>query len=578
MPRQKDAQLDTLDLGVAQRQAFGVTYAKPEEHRQHAELVRRGRLRLPPHPTWDGDVTDWTADPFDDRNWQFQHHTLRWLNAVRWAALEGDGQAAALWRSVAGSWAKANVPAKRASSPFAWVDMADGNRAIQLSLGAPLVQEEDDWYVPLLRYHVTWLLDPSHLADKNHALHQHQGLLVAAATLQDRSALAVAHERMVEQFASTFDLQGANDEGAVGYHELNLKWWALAWQRVEAEGLEIPDSVSARLEAGGIALAHMVLPNGTLPQIGDTKRAPVAPGLGTHVDYVATGGAQGSPPEQTAVAYDRGYAISRSGWGHDRPLDQESHLLVRFGEDVRSHSHQDRGSVHIYTRGRIWLTDGGFFSYQTGDPTRNHFLSRQAHNVASLPEVPHEDRAEVALERFSVTETAHDILLRDHGYIDTDLTRRVIFLPGPECWIVWDEATDPMPIQQSWLVDVGVVARRHDRGFELRSGDRSVLMTWLGQTPAFRTHRAKEGDLHGWIATKWKAMRAGTLITATSQKSRMRSVALIGPSAPQEIALVSSYVTSAGLLAATVMRGPRLWSITVDGESITVDEVERDWT
>src|SRR5699024_1755598 len=329
----------------------------------------------------------------------------------RWAALEGDEDAAQEWRRVVRSWGEHNLPANKTSGNFAWKDMADGNRAIQIALGAPLIRPEDSWYIPLLRAHVDWLMDERNIVLKNHALHQHAGLVVAAAALRDRRALETAHGRLSEQFRGTFDAQGANDEGSVGYHEMNLKWWDQTWARIEAEGLAIPQFAAERLDAGRTALAQLAMPNGRLPQIGDTKRGPLAKDLGDHVDFVRTQGETGTAPTETAVAYDRGYVVSRSGWGERRPPAQESHMLVRFGDDLLSHSHQDRGSVHLYSRGRPWLVDSGFFSYQTGDPTRNHFLSREAHNLALLPDIAHDGMARVELERFEVTPEVHDTVL-----------------------------------------------------------------------------------------------------------------------------------------------------------------------
>lgn len=569
--------VEDLDLGVSERQSFGAIYAKPSKYKKLTELVLGGTLRLPPHPDWTGDVTDWAADPLSDRNWQFQHHTLRWLNPVRWSALEGDEAAAQEWRRVAKSWGQANVPATRAKGLFAWKDMADGNRAIQLSLGAPLIRPEDDWYIPVLRYHVDWLLDESHLATKNHALHQHQGLVVAAAVLRDQEALQIAYSRMASQFESTFDEQGANDEGAVGYHENNLKWWSSAWDRIEAEGLRMPVFAAERLEAGRSALAQLVLPNGMLPQIGDTKRVRVSQGLGRQIDFVTSQGQEGEAPIGTAALYERGYIVSRSGWGENRPLDQESHMIVRFGHDVLSHSHHDRGSVHLYARGRTWLADSGFFSYQTGDATRAHFLSRNAHNLAELPDLPHADRAEVELERFTATDDVHDAVLLDHGYIDVDMRRRVLYLTGPDCWIVWDEVSEPRAIRQNWLLDVGVVPRRHDRGFDLGSGSQRMNMVWLGAVPTLSRHVTTEGDLRGWIATTWKTLEPGTLITAQSTPNRNRCVVLIAPSAPQELGVVRCYITLSGQLTAVLMRGPRVWELKVEGNDVAITELDRAW-
>lgn len=568
---------EDLDVGVTERQAFGAVYRRPAKCDELAELVKAGTLRLPPHPDWTGDTTDWRADPYTDRNWQFQHHTLRWLNPLRWVALEGDAGAAQEWRRIVRSWGVANLPANKTSGNFAWKDMADGNRAIQIALGAPLIRPEDTWYIPLLRAHVEWLMDEKNIVLKNHALHQHAGLVVAAAALRDQRALKTAHDRLSKQFQGTFDAQGANDEGAVGYHEMNLKWWSQTWARIEAEGLTIPEFAAARLDAGGTALAQLAMPNGRLPQIGDTKRSPLSKDLGAHVDFVATQGKIGTAPTETAVAYERGYVVSRSGWGENRPLAQESHMILRFGDDVLSHSHQDRGSVHLYTRGRPWLVDSGYYSYQTGDPTRNHFLSREAHNLPLLPDFAHEDKARVELERFEATADFHDSVLLDRGYGEAELRRRVLYLVGADCWIIWDETSKPMRMIQNWQVDLGVSARRNDRGFELRSRDQSVTMAWLGHLPTLRRHAAVEGDLRGWIATKWKTLEPASLITAETPANRQRSVVLIAPSTPQEIAIARSYVTVKGLLTAVITRGSRVWDLMVDGDNVTLTELHRDW-
>lgn len=576
MPDRSAISLEDLDLDVATRQAFGSPYRRPEKLAELAGLVMRGTLRLPPHPDWTGDVTDWRADPYTDRNWQFQHHTLRWLNPLRWRAADGDEAAATEWRRIARSWAEANLPAKKEPGTFAWKDMADGNRAIQLSLGAPLITSEDDWYIPLLRAHVNWLMDEKNIVRKNHALHQHAGLVVVAAVLRDRDALRTAYRRMAKQFESTFDRQGANDEGATGYHQMNLRWWDHAWARIEAEGITIPDFAAERKRLGREALAHMALPNGKMPQIGDTKRGPVGRDLGPQMEFVATRGEEGEPPPDTAVAFERGYVVSRSGWGEQRPLSQESHMILRFGDDVRAHSHQDRGSVHLYARGRSWLTDSGFFSYQTGDATRNHFLSREAHNVVLLPGIRHDDRARVDLERFEVTADMHDAVVVDRGYEGIELRRRALYLTGPDCWIIWDEADRPTPVLQNWHVDLGVTARRHDRGFELRDSKQSVTMTWLGALPKLTRHIAQDGDLRGWISTRWKTLEPGTLLTALTS-SRPRAVVVIAPSRPQEFAVVRSYIAVSGAMSAQLMRGPRVWDLKIEGENVAISEVTRSW-
>lgn len=573
MTEETPASRSDVDVQVSERQAFGAAFRKAADHDTRLDLVMSDTLRLPPHPDWTGDVTDWHADPFTDRNWQFQHHTLRWINPLRWAALEGDIAAGEKWRSIVRSWGESNLPPARRAGEFAWKDMADGNRAIELSLGAPLISDSDGWYVELLRAHVDWLLAPENLATKNHALHQHCGLFVAAATLRDTAAMDVAVERMTAQFESTFDEQGANDEGAVGYHLNNLSWWGQAWERVEAEGVGVPAFALDRLRRGRIALAHLTLPNAELPQIGDTKRQRVGRQHGPHVEYIVSRGRRGVPLEDLAIAYDRGYVISHSGWGTDRLLSDESHTIIRFGQDVKAHSHQDRGSVHLYTQGRPWLTDSGFHSYQNGDPVREHFLTRAAHNIASLPGREHDTRASVDLEGFEDRPGSHHALLRDRGYRDVELRRSVTYLLGPDCWIVHDRTPTPEKLVQRWHVDVGVEVTETDTPtrLKLQADGREIEMTWLEQPPELRIRPAQDDSMDGWISTAWKTVEPGTLVTAESGTANVALV--IAPSVPERLEITGAEVQR-DAVRITLARGERAWNVTIDGAAAEVTEQE----
>lgn len=564
-----------LDLSVADRQAFGGSYGRPANQDEQLARIKAGTIRIPPHGDWMGDYTDWDADPFKDRNWQFQFHSLRWLTPLRWAALDGDDDARSEWLRVARSWFKTNVPFTPELAPFAWKDMTDGNRAIHLSLGAKLVRREDEWFADLLGYHRDWLMDPDHIKGKNHGLHQHTGLLVVAATLCDREAMDTAVSRMEEQFVTTFDEQGCNDEGSVGYQQHNLKWWRTSWHRASLEGYNI-EGVQERLAAGANALAHLAMPDGQLPQIGDSARGSVSMGLHAFTDFSSTRGAAGEKPRGIALVLDGGYAISRSGWGEHRPMEQESHMVLRHGPDVKAHSHNDRGSLHIYASGARWLTDSGFYSYQPRDPVRRHLASRAAHNLAFLHGVDHDSMVPVELVSQSVTETAHDFTILDRGYVQGEVSRRVVYLPGADCWIVVDSSTSPVkvPLVQHWHLEPGTVSRFRDRGFRLTRGGAALGMTWLGRTPSnLRRRIAEDGDMRGWIGTAWKTLTAGTLLTATAPAAESsRLVTLISPNEPQPLGVVESLVQADGSVSAVLVRGVRSWSVRIGPSETRVVE------
>src|SRR5699024_9700838 len=181
-----------------------------------------------------------------------------------------------------------------------------------------------------------------------------------------------------------------------------------------------------------------------------------------------------------------------------------SHTIVRFGAEMRTHSHQDRGSVHLYPKGPSWLTDNGFLSYQNGHPVREHFLTRATHNVAELPGRDHDPRAQVDLESFVVRPGVHHVLVRDRGYRDTELRRSVTYLLGPDCWLIHDRASSPEPLVQRWHVDIGVDVTEADDQTRLRLlGDqKQVEMTWLGNAPNLVIRHAEDGSMDGWIRSE----------------------------------------------------------------------------
>lgn len=563
-----------LDFEVADRQAFGASYAKPNDLQKRLDAYWQGKLILPPQPVWQGNPTDWSADPFQDRNWRFQHHTLRWINPLRWAALAGDTKAQKEWVRVVRSWAEVNIPAKESPSDFAWKDMADGNRAIQLSLGAPLVSSLDGWFVDLLKYHRDWLSDSDNIASRNHAMHQHCGLLVVGAALRDRNAIELAVTRLRKLFDGVFDIQGANDEGSAAYHQLNMVWWQQTWQRVSREGIEPPSDALERFEKAASVLAHMSMPNGSLPQIGDGVRTRVQMGLSSNTDYVATGGESGATLDEKTLILDRGYIYSRSGWGEARPLSEESHTIIRFGHPIkpRTHSHYDRGSVHIYSNGQPWLIDSGFHSYQPSASENKYLISRAAHNLPTIVDRTHNNDAVVELVASNVTNDLHDFTLVDTGYEGCVLRRRITYLVEPDCWIVSDsvESLESEQLAHQWFVEPDTKVRYLDNGFRLDGAVGSFGMYWLGRGTQLSVKSADDESLEGWIGTKWKTMIPGSKISALSRVGKPHLVTLFGAHGTTPLSIVESHVSVDRHVRAHIARGTSYWNIEIDESSVII--------
>ena len=155
------------------------------------------------------------------------------------------------------------------------------------------------------------------------------------------------------------------------------------------------------------------------------------------------------------------------------------------------------------------------------------------------------------------------------------MRRRIIYLTGPNCWLICDSATPSVPaaVQQQWQVEPGVSVRSLDRGYRLSKSGASLTITWLGREPRMRYVRAIEGRHAGWVGVKWKAQKAGALVTAESSEDCPQLVALISPTADFSLGIVSSKVTARGLVSAELVRGNTLWRITSGPDGVSAHEV-----
>lgn len=523
---------NSLDVSAARRQArLGRDYARTKRTAQQLKELKNGNITLPPHGSWNGDYTDWTADPFNDRNWRFQFHTLRWINPYLWDALDGDNSSHHEWKRIVYSWAQHNTPPENASDAYAWMDMTDGNRAIQLSIGAPLVDASDEWYIDLLVQHRNWLYDDGNIVPGNHGLHQNLGLFVTARVLNDEVGIKKAIQRLGDQIIEAFDVKGLNEEGSVGYHQMNVIWWQQAQKRLKLEGMSFPEVAAERLDMAGRTLGFLLLPDATMPQVGDGNRGSARRGLHPFVDQVIKEEVcdEATPTHQT---YDNGFTVFRSGWGHTRPSREESHTIVRHGEDLHRHSHNDRGSVHIYTHGRRWITDGGFHSYQQNEPNRIYTKSRLAHSLIDLPHQNHDVSGNVPIQFTEHTEQLHTIETIDNNFDAAEWKRRVVFLPEEQLWIVWDRVkceTEEL-IQQQWLIDIGVeVSQTRKNELTLQSNGEQVQLHWLVDQPILDI---AEGDpqaasKRGLIGVGWKKMLPATSVHAMFQTMNLDSIVII---------------------------------------------------
>lgn len=570
---------EPVDEGVCARQCLGAGFVQTEDFVARAQTIMAGTLRLPPHKPWRSkNLADWTADPFSSRNWQFQHHALRWLSSVRFLALEGDSEARTFWLSIVRDWITHNPP-ENAPSKFSWVDMADGLRAQELVFGWPLAEDEDERSLLLgaLSTHGRWLADESHQATGNHALHQNVGLFVVGSFLRRGEWQQVAVDRMESLFLQSFDDAGANDEGSPDYHRMNLSWWRAAWDRVALEGITVPDSVPRTLSRAATFLAHLTRPDGTLVPIGDTHLKRVNSDGWEELEFVASSGTSGEPPRTTVVAAPNGYVLGRSGWGDpQRPFEQHSHYSIRYGNHTSSHQHEDRGSLTFFTGGQDWLTDPGSYMYEPRDPFRKYLRSRNSHNLVTVDDREYVSNHRVWLKAGTTSEIAHDFTVVDSGYENTLITRRVVYLPVLDLLVVMDVVSSDSAVtaRQRWHTEPGIKPRYRDSALELQKGDGSRLtVRWLGEASRPKVRYGDDTSTREWVSRKWGQKEPAAGFEVSGNGKTVFFACVFGNSTDDAWSVVSSRAKYESTWL-RLSRWGRIWNVTIDDQGVRVNEDE----
>lgn len=507
---------NAIDYDVSTRQAIGNNAVATKNYQRDAHRLMSGKLSMPPHDTYEFNLPfDWSADPYKDGNWCFQYHGLRWLNPCRHAAFEGDDSARDFWVETVLSWIRSNPPGE-AASKWAWTNMVEAMRALELIYGLPIVPEQErEEVLGSIFQHGEWLSSDEHIVDGNHGLHQHQGLFVIGCLFQSDEWKRLAVRRLEEDFFKAFDCEGTNNEGSATYHLLNLKWWMLAWERLNLEDIPPPEGVVERLASAKRILNHMRRPDGRLEQIGDTDEVPIS-----RIDERALD-LDGHRPSDadTDILLSEGYFYSRSSWGREGRLpSDETFYSVRFGNTTSYHSHDDTGSVTFYSRGQQWITDSGRFNYQANDPVRKYVKSALAHNVLIPKGNNMFNREGAEVLRYDNQTDYIDLEIAIRNYEGSPYIRRIIYIREYEALMIIDDISglSTNGAEQIWHFAPPVSVAHYRRNLLLRAGESAASMFSLDRTSTSRVHIDSKDEVVGVVSPKWNVAKQGAMVTKSS--------------------------------------------------------------
>lgn len=507
---------DGLDTTLPSRQEVNANERCPESAINDYRMLRRGELLLKPHKPVRMDPFDWQRSENRDNNWHFQHHTLRFLNPVRHLAQRGNEHARRYWLEGVRTWSELHGNPEKSPSNWAWVDMVDGLRAIQLSLGASLAGPNDAWFRRLLVGHRDWLLNEDNLRPRNHGMHQRAGLFVVSCALKDESAKQTAVTWLYELFWETFHTEGTDDEGAPAYLLYNIKWWTQVLRRLTAEGVEIPKEINESLVRSKRILKLLETPSGKLPPIGDTSFTARIPNRIEGEPFFSDADLKTLEFDNLSVL-DAGYVVMR---------DDKNYALIRFGEPGKGHHHHDKGSVIISDGLTDWLTDPGFYGYQSKNTMRQRTLSRSAHNVFEVEGFKGEKLAPVHLEDADDGSDSMTVKLVGDSVDDVDglsVHRVVQRTRAAQEWRVIDWFTakraERREVRQHWLVAPGIDVQQASGVIHLHTKDtKMMLIPSVGNKSrvAIQVVKATSSSEVGWVGCGYGKRRPGTQITVST--------------------------------------------------------------
>jgi hypothetical protein len=519
-------------------------------------LSRHRPTRLPRNPTW-------AEDPFDDRNWEFQYHSLRFV----WDLFEA-------WRMTRAAdyrdrglfllrdWLRDNPPGAGRSG-FSWNDHSTAIRTWVLACAA-VVAPKAAWVRDALRIHGAVLADPAFYVDHgNHALNQSRGLLAAGCILGRRDWQRLAARRIASLLAESVDAQGVTNEQSIYYQLYNMEAYQAAADRLRACGMAVPRAFR-RLDRMTDLLTHATLPDGTYASLGDTSHAPARSIRGTTAAYAATEGRMGPMPAARFVTFDAGFAFGRTGWGTARRFEDEIMWSARFGPGRAYHGHLDHGAVTLYGYGRRLVDDPGLFSANVNQ-WRKFAISRSAHNVITADRIDYTASSKATLTRSNTATTHDDITILDPGYRGVDLRRRIVFSKGLGWLLVDDHAASRSvrTYRQLWHLLPGADPRLAGTAVRTRFDGGNLAIFQLRVPDEVNVIEGRRTPLQGWYSTTLNRRKRAPTVEAVLSGRNVRYVTLLVPLPRPEARVRVSGVS---------VRGPNVWfTLNVDGRRERVE-------
>lgn len=199
-----------------------------------------------------------------------------------------------------------------------------------------------------------------------------------------RFALRIMEEELTRQIYP----DGFQYELSTNYHEVVLQYYFRLIEVMNAYGMEISNTFWPVLEKASEVYVKLMQPDGRLPDLNDGSNAKAASFLERKLPFfplrrdfqwVVSEEKEGEMPAYHSVSFPyAGIMVMRSGWEKDAVW-----ALFDAGPFGRGHQHEDKLSLLFYANGKLLLTEGGNYAYDSSE-MRRYVLSTRAHNTVRV--------------------------------------------------------------------------------------------------------------------------------------------------------------------------------------------------
>ena len=281
-------------------------------------------------------------------------------------------------------------------------------------------------------------------------------------------------------------------------------------------------------------VAQATRPDFQLESLGDTVVEPLRNTFGVgdwRAEWIRSMGTAGAPPSTVYTAFDGGYVFGRAGW-QPQPGGPDTFYSLRFSSarPATAHTHDDGGSVTLYSRGVSWIGDPGPYRYDNGSSLRWYMKSRAAHSSISVFGVGRTLANGVTkLRSTSDVEIGGNdtTCLLDRTYASVAVTRCAVYVRSIDAFIVTDyiDATrvnrlaKPRAVVQRWQIPPGIGAQNVNDVLTLASGDKRLDIVKSGPG-GWQVLTASSGANPGWFTGAWGEKVPGAVLSRLANVPR----------------------------------------------------------